>query len=81
MRVFMCTVGTCGLSGWAISEIPEAQKFGRLLSVNFVFKTLEAGADLVAQALEPLAGPGFFLFNVVGQTDGQIRALHRRSSR
>ncbi len=28
MRVFMCTVGTCGLTGWAISEMPEAQKRG-----------------------------------------------------
>ena len=28
MRVFMCTAGTCGLTGWAISEMPEAQKAG-----------------------------------------------------
>src|SRR3954451_10241839 len=27
-RVFMCTVGTLGFQGWAISEIPEAQKRG-----------------------------------------------------
>jgi coproporphyrinogen III oxidase len=23
-RVFMCTVGTCGFHGWAISEMPVA---------------------------------------------------------
>ena len=28
MRVFMCTAGTLGLCGWAISEMPLAQKRG-----------------------------------------------------
>ena len=27
-RVFICTVGTCGLQGWAITETPAAQKRG-----------------------------------------------------
>ena len=28
MRVFMCTAGTFGFCGWAMSEMPEAQKRG-----------------------------------------------------
>ena len=27
-RVFICTVGTCGFQGWAITESPDAQKRG-----------------------------------------------------
>ena len=27
-RVFMCTAGTLGFQGWAITEMPEAQKRG-----------------------------------------------------
>ncbi len=27
-RVFMCTAGTCGFQGWAMSDTPEAQKRG-----------------------------------------------------
>ena len=28
MRVFMCTAGTLGFQGWAMSEMPLAQKRG-----------------------------------------------------
>ena len=59
-RVFMCTAGTCGLCGCAISEMPEAQKRGSVVGAgNFLaeFRRELAvhGRDMHADLLEHAA--------------------------
>ena len=60
MRVFMCTAGTCGFCGCAISEMPEAQKRGSSsapgnLRAEFRRELAVHGRDVDADLLEDAA--------------------------
>jgi hypothetical protein len=53
MRVFMWTAGTCGLHGWAISEMPDAQKRGIVLGAGDLGAEFGANSPWTVETCTP----------------------------
>ena len=52
-RVFMCTAGTCGLCGCAISEMPEAQKRGSSAAPGISLRNSGANSPCTVEQCTP----------------------------
>ena len=52
-RVFMCTAGTCGFCGWAISEMPEAQKRGSSAAPGISLRNSGANSPCTVEQCTP----------------------------
>ena len=52
-RVFMCTAGTCGFCGCAISEMPEAQKRGSSLAPGISLRNSGANSPNTVEQCTP----------------------------
>ena len=52
-RVFMCTAGTCGLCGCAISEMPEAQKRGSSSAPGISLRNSGANSPCTVEQCTP----------------------------
>ena len=53
MRVFMCAVGACGLTGWAISDTPEAQKRGSSSAPGICLRNSGANSPCTVEVWMP----------------------------
>ncbi len=53
MRVFMCAVGTFGLTGWAISDTPEAQKRGSSSAPGICLRSSGANSPCTVEVWMP----------------------------
>ena len=53
MRVFMCAVGTLGLTGWAMSDTPEAQKRGSASAPGICLRNSGANSPCTVEVWMP----------------------------
>ncbi len=53
MRVFMCTAGTLGFCGWAISEMPEAQNSGCSSAPGICLRNSGANSPCTVEVCTP----------------------------
>ena len=53
MRVFMCTAGTLGFCGWAMSEMPEAQNCGCSSAPGICLRNSGANSPCTVEVCTP----------------------------
>ena len=54
MRVFMCAVGAFGFSGWAMKEMPDAQKRGSTSAPGMAFANSGAKVPCTVEVWQPI---------------------------